>query len=513
LGWLAALIAVQAVGLFSKESAAVLPGLMLLFDLTWPERSLLRARARAYAALAIPFAAFFYLRSMTHAHLEIIPSENPLVNADFWTARLTAFKVIGKLLGLFLWPAHLSADYSYNAVPLFGWRMSNWEDAKALLSVAVCVGAVVVAFLWRRTRPLFFFTGFFFVALAPTANVIILIGSIMAERFMYLPSVGLAGCVAVALGALNRRFAVTRPLAAQVTWIAVGAASLALAARTYARNFDWHDERSLWTSTVAVCPDVARAHMNLGHALAQKREGLPQAIAEYRTALRILPDYAQAHYNLGIALAQEGKLPEAIVEYEATLRIQPESADAHNNLGIALSQTAGRMPDAIAEWKTTLRFQPDHAIAHYNLGNALSQTPGGIEDAVAEWQAALRTQPDLADVHYNLGNYYSNIPGRASEAIAEYEAAVLIQPDFAEAHNNLANALARVPGRLQDAITHWKAAVRTRPDLAEAHYNLGNALSQFPGRLPEAIAELETGLRIKPSPEMQQTLDRLRAQH
>src|ERR1019366_3913704 len=107
-------------------------------------------------------------------------------------------------LWLFLWPARLSADYSYNAVPLFGWQVSNWEDVKALIALAFCLGAgllaVLLAIRWRRTgKPLLFFLVFFFVALSPTSNLIVLIGSTMAKRFMYLPSVGLAGCVVAAI--------------------------------------------------------------------------------------------------------------------------------------------------------------------------------------------------------------------------------------------------------------------------------------------------------------------------
>ena len=212
-GW-RVLAAAQAVGLFSKESAAVLPGIMLLYDLTWPERATWRQRAPAYAAVALVFAAFLYLRVGSQVHMLIDPAENPLVSAGFWTARLTAVKVIGKFLWLFLWPARLSADYSFNAVPLFGWRASNWEDAKALIALAVCLGAAVLAVLlavrWRRTgKPLFFFLVFFFVALSPASNLIILIGSIMAERFLYLPSVGLAGCVVAAVHALEPALAET----------------------------------------------------------------------------------------------------------------------------------------------------------------------------------------------------------------------------------------------------------------------------------------------------------------
>jgi tetratricopeptide (TPR) repeat protein len=552
MAWLAALAAAQTFALFSKESGAVLPGLMLLYNLTWPERAKWRQAAPAYAAAGLPLVVFFCLRSGFNLHMLIDYSENPLVGAGFWTARLTAVKAIGKFLWLFLWPAHLSADYSYNAVPLFGWRLTNWEDAKALIALAVLLGAALLTYLlavrWRRTgKPLLFFLVFFFVALSPTSNLIVLIGSIMAERFLYLPSVGLAGCIVAAVYVIGRRPSLQRRVAAPVAWAALGLVCLAFTARTYARNFDWQDGLSLWTSAVKVCPGSAKSHYNLAKELEHIPGRLPEAIAQYREAVRIEPDRPDARNNLGDALLLiPGGLPEAIDEYQAALRIQPDRAEMHNNLGNALARMPGRLPEAIAEFQAALRVEPRNAEVHYNLANALAQMPDRLPDAIAEYQAALRIQPDHADAHNNLANALSGIPGRLPEAIAEYQAALRIQPDLVAAHNGLGNALASMPGRLPEAIAEYQAALRIRPDSAEAHYNLGNALAVTPGRLPqaigefaaalrsepdffeahvslgkalaltpgrlrEALAEYQAALRIRPDPEVRQTMERLRA--
>jgi tetratricopeptide (TPR) repeat protein len=451
VAWLAGLGAAQAIGLFSKENAVVLPGIMLLYDLIWTGRATWRRRAPAYAVVALPLAAFFYLRSGLHTHMLIDFTDNPLVRAGFWTARLTALKVIGMYLWLFLWPARLSADYSYNAVPLFGWLASNWEDAKALIALAVCLGAAILAVLlavrWRsKGKPLLFFLMFFFVALSPTSNLILLIGSVMAERFLYLPSVGLAGCVVgcvvAAVHALGQRRLLKRTAAAPLAWTAFGLVCLAFTARTYARNFDWRDDNSLWTSAEAVSPGAAKPHYNLG------------------------------------------------VEYE---RIED------------------RQVEAIAEYQAALRIEPDFVEAYNNLANTLARMPGRLPEAIAEYQAALRIRPDRAEAHFNLALALAEIPARLPEAIAEYRAALRIRPDYAEAHFNLANALARMPGRLPEAIAEYRAALRIQPDYAEAHFNLGNALAQTPDRLQEAIAEYEAALRLRPDPRLQQTVDRLRA--
>ena len=544
LYWLAAMLAAQAVGIFSKENAAVLPGLMLLYDLTWRERAAWRERALAYGALLPPLAAFFCLRVRFPMDILIRFGDNPMMSAGFWTARLTAVKVIGKYVWLFIWPAHLSADYSYNAVPLFGWQTAEWEDAKALIALAVCVGAAVLAVRWYRARKaLFFFMAFFFVALAPTSNLTVLIGSVMAERFLYLPSIGLAGCVVAAIRALGPRVSRQR---LRTAWIALGFLCLVCAGRTYARNFDWGDDLSLWISAVEVCPGSAKAHYNLGSALSKlpgrlpdaiveyqvalqieadyeeahfdlgnalsRLPGrLPDAVTEYRAALRIKPDYAAAHNNLGLALANSGgRWPEAIAEYQAALRIDPSLAAAHDNLGVALANSGGRWPEAMAEYRAALRIDPEYAAAHNNLGLSLANSGGRWQEAIAEYQAALRINPDLAQVHYNLGNALSRVPGRMPDAIAEYQAALRIQPRYANAHNNLGLALANSE-RWQEAIAEYEAALGINPDLAEAHFNLGNALSQLPGRLPDAIAEYEAALRIRPDPKLREMVNRLRA--
>ena len=548
LAWLVAMVAAQAAGLLAKENAAVLPAILLLYDLAWPERATWRARAPFYAALALPIGVWLYLRSQVQTHMLIHFLENPLVGAGYLPARLTAVKAIGKLLWLFVWPARLSADYSYNAIPLFGWRLFEWEDAKALIALAVCLGAALLALRLRhRRKSLFFFLAFFFVALVPTANLVILIGSIMAERFAYLPSLGLAGCAVVAFLELGRRLAFKPPASARAALIALAFVCLGLAARTYTRNFDWRDELSFWTSTANVSPGSARPHNNLGETLSRMPDRVPDAIAEFEAALRIWPDYTDAHYNLGNALAQiPGRLPDAVAEYQRALRIEPDFAQAHVNLGNLLAQIPGGLPDAIAQleaalrtdpdladahynlgtilaqmpgrgadaaaqFQATLRIQPDSAKAHNTLGSVLSQMPGRQSDAIAEYQAALRLQPDYARAHYNLGNILSQIPGRQADAIAEYRAALRVQPDYADAHNNLANIFLQMPGRLADAVAEYQAALRFQPDLAEAHANLGSAFAQMPGRMAEAIAEYEAALRITPDAEVRRRLDRLLA--
>jgi tetratricopeptide (TPR) repeat protein len=284
LAWFAGLALAATAGLFSKESAVVVLAAMVIYDLAFHQTW--RARAAGYLALAVSFPVFFYVRGQVLAGLPAAPVpfvDNPLVGAGFFTARLTAIKVVGKYLWLLLWPSHLSCDYSYNQIPLF-----TWGDWKALAAVAACVALAAVAIACcRRSKPVFFFIAFFFATLAPTSNLAILIGTIMAERFLYLPSIGFAGCLVVAVYAVCKRL----PRAAPAVLALV---SVAFAARTYTRNFDWFDDLSLWTSAARSCPASYKTHTYVAYySVAAKEAKLDAAVAEGDLSLAIvdpLPD-------------------------------------------------------------------------------------------------------------------------------------------------------------------------------------------------------------------------------
>jgi len=498
LGWLASLAVAQSIGILSKESAAVLPGILLVYDSMAAQFGSWRRRALPYAAVLVPLAAYLWLRSSLRIHLLSSYVDNPIVAAGFLAGRMTAFKVLGKFVWLFLWPAKLSADYSYRAIPVLNWRSIGWEDGLALFTAAILLAVTWFAVSRKRTaRAFYFFPLFFWIAYLPTSNLPIVIGSIMAERFLYLPSIGLTGLAVAAAVRWRRPSGLHLP--ERAWWAVPAVVGIALGARTYARNLDWMDERSLWSSAVAVSPGNARAHNNLGTALPLEADRLPDIVAEFEAALRILPDDAEAHNNLGNALAHmPGRLPDAIAEFQAALRIRPDYAEARNNLGSALREAPDRLPEAIGEFQAALRIRPDYAEAHYNLGTALLEVPDRLPEAIGELQAALRIRPDYAEAHHNLGTALLEMPDRLPDAIAQFRSALDIRPEYAEAHNSLGRAYLREPGRLPEAIAQFEAALRDRPDFAEAHYNLGNALLHVPGRQEDAASQYEAALRLDP---------------
>ena len=122
---------------FSKESTVVVVAVIAIYDLTFGRAASWKARLPSYLAAVIPCLVFLYVRAQVLGGVAATAfpfGDNPLMGADFWTARMTAVKVIGRYLALLVWPAGLSFDYSFNENPLFGWGLTSWEDVKAILS-------------------------------------------------------------------------------------------------------------------------------------------------------------------------------------------------------------------------------------------------------------------------------------------------------------------------------------------------------------------------------------------
>ncbi|MBI1902588.1 MAG: tetratricopeptide repeat protein [Planctomycetia bacterium] len=247
-----------------------------------------------------------------------------------------------------------------------------------------------------------------------------------------------------------------------------------------------------YRAALALRPDAAVAHYNLGMALKAKGE-LDEAIREYRKAIELDSKYASAHNNLGNALDEKGALDEAIAEYRKAIELDPKLAVPHNNLGVAL-KAKGALDEAIAEYRTAIALDPKLASAHHNLGVALARK-GELDEAICELRTAIELDPKFASAHYDLGVALDE-QGALDEAIAEYRTAIALDSKYALAHNNLGNALDE-KGALDEAIAEYRKAIELDPKLAFAHYNLGNALDEK-GVLDEAIAEYRKTIEVDP---------------
>jgi protein O-mannosyl-transferase len=285
-GGVAALLGIAvltAIGVFSKESAAVLPGVIVLYELAFEKRW--RRMWFGCAATLVPIGLMLWQRSTVLS--AALPAEypyvdNPIVGAGFWIGRLTAIKVLGRYLWLAIWPAKLSPDYSYAEISLARGSVEDW-----VCWLGVVAAAIFALVLWRRSRPAFFFAAFAFLTLLPSSNLLFPIGTIMAERLLYLPLAGLVAAVILAIDA--------KVLELRAFIICVVIIGLAFTIRTWLRNRDWADDKTMAMASVVTSPRNFNPHRLLAAALFEgdpSHRDLEGAIVEADRSVAILAPLA-----------------------------------------------------------------------------------------------------------------------------------------------------------------------------------------------------------------------------
>ncbi|MDY6972951.1 MAG: tetratricopeptide repeat protein [Thermodesulfobacteriota bacterium] len=416
---------------------------------------------------------FFVAQSQgSVASIETLPIRVRIANA-----LVSSITYIVKMV----WPRDLAVFY-----PHPGYGMPSWK----IVGAAIILISISFLLIYKARSYPYLAVGWlwYLVTLAPVIGIVQAGSQAMADRFMYVPLIGLFIIVVWGASDLAARWRFGRVALA----VSAGIVLLCLVICSRIQAGFWGSSVSLFEHALDSTTDNYEAHFCLGTALSEEGE-VERAIGHYLEVLRIRPQYARAHDNLGNSLTAQGRLGEAISHYSEALRIDPDNDHAHNNLGSVLARL-GRLNEAIPCFSEALRLNPDLAEAHNNLGNALS-FKDRPDEAISHFLEALRLNPDYPKAHQGLGNAFVRM-GRMDDAVSHYQEALRLNPDFLDAHNNLGNVLAR-QGRIDEAILHFSEALRVNPDYGEGHYNLGIALGQR-GRTGEAIRHYSESLRINP---------------
>jgi len=392
-----------AFALFSKEQGLVLPLVLLISEWTRPKER----DWRRYAAYGLILAWYLVFRWIALGGFSLPPVDplvNPAATAGTWVRVWTAIEVAGMYLWLMVWPAALSANYSFDSIPL---AHSPLDPAVAASAVVwLCLLGLAVRGFARGARIVPFSVGLTFLTFLPVSNLLLPIGTIMGERLFYLPSAGLCLLAGMGIEYLLRR---ASSLPNAFLWRGAVMASLlvagtALVLRTAVRNQDWADNEQVALSMLKVVPNNAMAHALLGYT--RKMQDTPetrtQALQAYETALRIYPEYVRLdpvfashygqlqflagrplnavrifqdaltthrqwstmHYNLGLAYTKVGRIAEAEKELREARTLNPADADTYNVLSHVLLQQ-GRFAEALAAAEEALRYAPRHEGAQY----------------------------------------------------------------------------------------------------------------------------------------------------
>ena len=390
-----------------------LPLLLLLLDY-WPlRRRSSRAGAVPFIVLAAAAALITWFAQQSSGAVRTIESfplglriENALVSYVVYIAKM-------------FWPVGLAVFYPYPR------DIPEWQAALATLALAS-----VTVLVWRARRSFpYLLVGWlwFVVTLLPVVGIVQVGAQARADRYMYIPMVGIA--IMLAWGAVDLAPR-SKPLLA-----AAAAASLAACASvTWNQLSFWQNSETLFQHAVDVTPANYLAEHNLGSYLLDKPGRLADSVTHLRAALQLRPEYPEAMTDLASALAQSpGGLPQSISLYEAAARRLPDSPIIRGNLGQARYDFGmslikqGSAADSIPQFEAALLLRPDSPETHNNLAIALAQT-GDVKAAEQHFRAALSLKPDYAEAHLNLGITLAN-DGRTAEALRELEAANRLQPD------------------------------------------------------------------------------------
>lgn len=461
-----------ALGLMAKPMLVSLPFLLILLDF-WPLKRLSTAgivesknvETESPSRLIVEKIPLFILVIGSSIITYVVQRGGDAVRStefrSFYSSAANAVVSYVEYLVKMAWPRGLSVFY-----PHLGDSISGWKVFVCGLFLIFITTLVVRSI--RRTPYLAVGWFWYLGMLVPVIGIVQVGEQAMADRYTYLPMVGIFICIAWGIPELIKN--------QKLLPITAGAFLIFLMASTWVQVKHWENSVTLFEHAIAVneneTPSFVVAYNNLGHALLSEKR-YEDAVSKFQRAIEINPNYSKPQNNLGNALSELKRFNEAIKHYRQAISIEPNYAEAFNNLGNALGQV-GKQKEAIASYYEAIRINEDYDEAYFNLGIALSQQ-GQIKEAILQYRKALKINPRFIQVHNNLADLLTQM-GDTEGTLFHYKQAINIDPGFAKAHNNLGSTLAG-QGRFKEAISYFERAVEIDPNYTDARNNLQLAKS------------------------------------
>ena len=378
-----------ACGLMSKPMLVTLPVILLLLDY-WPLKRLSGPSARRVLVEKIPLVILSIASAVGTlvaqnegiglVRLEVLPLSWRITNA------LVACLVY---IWQMIWPANLALAYHHPG------KLPLWQVAgAAALLVAVTLGV----FALRKRSP-YLVVGWlwYLVMLVPVLGLIQVGGQAHADRYTYLPQIGLSLAVTWGVVDLARFWRYYGAILGAAAAIIISA----LALRAANQVWYWHDSERLWRHALTVTTENDVAHLGLGQLLLDQ-ERLDDAITELQIVVARHPNDVDARLKLASALSEKkGRMNDAIAQYEAAAKIGAPDPDVETTLANLLLEQ-GRMEEAIRYYRDVVRLQPSSARAHYNLAVGLHRDKQ-LSEAIIHYKAALQIDPNYPDADDFLG--------------------------------------------------------------------------------------------------------------
>ncbi len=433
-----------ACALMAKPMAVTLPFALLLLDI-WPlHRITFANETRAYwlssvvklcvekwllfvmAAISSVITVYAQRAGGTVAALQNLPLLDRLANAAISYCRYVRIAI---------WLDPLIVYYYYDLISIV--------TSTAVLSVFALILVTAACWRFRKQRPYCLVGWLWFLGtLAPVIGIVQVGGQSMAERYTYLPFIGLFIAVVWLVGDAVVKLPKLK-LAAQLLSVAV---IIACAIKTDAQVMLWKDMETLFGHVLEVDPRGEIPNLNLG--IAYMKQGNNVEAQEYiERAMVYNNPGSNTRLFLGDVLQAQGKLDQTAQEYRQALAASPNSYDGHNDLGILLGKQ-GLAAQALEQFRLAEAIQPETATAHSNAAWILTETRQ-LPQAIDEFTQALRFDPTNASTHNNLGVALLQL-GNFAKAAEQFNDAIKIDLSYADPRRNLVLALAGMKSKKVD---------------------------------------------------------------
>jgi tetratricopeptide (TPR) repeat protein len=478
--WYMAAVVLFGLSLMAKPMLVTLPLILLLLDY-WPLRRIGGGGGRGVLWVVLEKLPLLAL-SAADCIVTMISQRNggamglsPPLFERLGHAMLTSLVYLGKLFV----PINLGVGYPHPAA--LGMPISLVAAIAALVVLIV----LTIATLALRRRAPYLIVGWlwFLVTLVPVIGIVQVGVQGMADRYMYLPSIGIFIALAWSAWELLSRAGKRQT----VFWGAAASALVACILLAHRQAGYWRDSIALFEHSTQVIPDNYIGHDCLGIAYGVAKRPR-DAIAQFGRSLKLYPNNPETRCNLGVELYTIGQYRQAIAQYAIALRENPKYADAHNNLANALD-AIGRSREAAEHYQIALRLKPDLTKAHYNFAMLLA-AHGRLDDAINHFQEALKLDPNYANAHHYLA-WTLDRACRAREAIEQERQALDLKPDWPDALSHLswmlatdADARVRRPDEAMDLAA--RACELTAYQQIDPLESLAAACAAS-GRFPEAV--------------------------
>jgi tetratricopeptide (TPR) repeat protein len=461
--------------LLSKEQAMTLPALATVYEHFYREdRSETSASQKLARYGLLWLVGLAYLLFRIHFLGGLAPQEK-LREVAPQQVVLSAIALVGQYVGKLLWPVRLCAFYVFHpSTSLF--------DFPVLAGLLVLV-ALAALFLvcWRSRERNVRFASFgimwFFATLAPILNAHWVGENVFTERYLYLPSVGVAWLVGLGASKLWSR-AGPRPVQRRALVLAGIALGGLFAARIVIRNRDWNNDVVLFTRTLELSPDADLILDNL--ALAYRHEGaVDKAESAWRRVLARKPDDAPALNNLGLIALQRHQYAEAVGFFQRAIELNPSVMNPHLNLGMTYAKM-GVTGQAELELRAAVALSPLSIQPHNHLGQLLVEE-GRLDEAEDQFRACIRLAPS-SEAYDFLG--LINIRRRAwAEAERAFRSALSLDASDSNAHFGL-GYIYKAKGRTAEALSQYQAGLVSNPTDATALAEVQKLRQQSAGAAP-----------------------------